>query len=247
MAAEGRNIPKKVVATSPEIFVFRHGVEFVVAGRVDEPCFSKKLLDAAAHVISTANLFLAHPIKQVRVVPSPYLSETRLLGKAIASKEEGLIEFARKLFENALADKSTLQLEVVAWHEAAHVLYAQHGRLDISISYHMMMRQLSDVFEVFNESTYFHSGFLYGTGGHPASNPHELFASASVVLRFFPGKFMENVAELKSRDKALAIEAAQRVGRLYLENPRCPKDFFDPELVKFLGLEARRQPAAAKR
>jgi len=87
--------------------------------------------------------------------------------------------------------------------------------------------------KIFDESNYFSR--LPREAGHPFDNENELFASASVVLKYAPKQFLKNLEKLKV-ESAEKYELAREIARAVLLEWNDSR-LFSAKLHKKLGLQ----------
>jgi len=95
------------------------------------------------------------------------------------------------------------------WHETAHA-YGQY--LQTNKAYwsklETLFQKATAVFPVFDESNY---QTIPETWGHPEQNASELFASATLVLHYYPDKFLENLAQLPPAEKNISASIVRLI------------------------------------
>jgi len=106
----------------------------------------------------------------------------------------------------------------------------------IAVYYEKLEPRFADLkFWIFDESSY--NRTIPKNWGHPEGGPNELFASASAILINYPKEFISNLSRLGESTRKDVLEVARFVVNQYLKNPNCPKNLFDPELLKTLGMK----------
>lgn len=241
----GHEIGRKTIVVLGEgLDKYVGAIKFELQGPDIEKHYPENLLTKAVAILSTANLFLdpESRISKVTVFWEPYLRHETMFGvnpthpyQAEACFSTHSIDMSSIHFVNPRHGK---QLSAVIMHEASHHVYhqmfhKQHNEVLSLISTFLDFRARRH-FDLFDESQYMP---LPKEVGHPYEGPGELFASASVILRYFPKDFMKKASILSEEDRALVLGVARRVVNLYLQHPNCPKDFFDPKLIRYLGLK----------
>ncbi|MFH1221543.1 MAG: hypothetical protein V1492_00485 [Candidatus Micrarchaeota archaeon] len=266
-------IPVKLIEETEEepvynprkILIDFHINEIVIEGEKDEKRYPQELIDKISLDIEQIAPMLEPPI-ELDVVWKSSNGKPRIVS---GSRPRPIIRYVVHNNPNADAEMqpeirggaiivssgnfnySEMATRTAFWHEAAHLYwqrgvegYMPHFRNEAFEEIFNMLdvRGSPSVFAVFDESNYPGAG-----GGHPYDNADELFASASAVLKFFPKEFMEKVSRLRPNERKEAVQVANFVVRMYKQHPECPKDLFEPELLKFLGIEKKEaQPPRLK-
>ena len=218
-----------------------HGIEIQLVGSSDDPIYPQKLLGELAALIETTNLFLENPIKLVR--------GSEGIGAYANFVPGGKMLIDRKYFEFSKEKNDVIHVQIVFWHEAAHIFIRQiENEYSDMVQFGNMYRKLkkagSELFDLFDESSYLD---IPKEWGHPYSTAGELFASASSVLHFVPEQFIAKVNELPGEHRVVVVEAAKLVLSYYLNNKNCPKNLFGHKLVEFLGLDKNQDKKAIVR
>jgi len=92
-------------------------------------------------------------------------------------------------------------------------------------------KHLNQLFNIVDESSY------GGTGGHPYSNPGELFVSTATIMRFFPKSFMASVDNLSSANKRFFKSLGRFVIEFlgdYAASRSSVIEMFQPSLQRYL-------------
>lgn len=138
-------------------------------------------------------------------------------------------------------DEQTLQ--IIITHEMSHFYWSEfsknifyRGNKIIYNRFQSLMGTLRGHTELFDESTYLKN--VSWDFGHPYDNLHELFASTTTVLKFFPKEFMQKVSKLNIEDQKVHKEVAKFVVEQYVNHPAYKKNpLFDNKILEFLGIK----------
>jgi len=180
-----------------------------------------KLLAESMHEI---NSLLDQPQKTATIWWGPD-SESAQAGAFWRDGEEYKIKPFLKFSSNMSVPKSEVLGQAIGFHEMAHVLLGTEAQKNSSVGFNMesvfgelrASESLLELYKIFDESNY-HEDIESGVGH--IENPHELFASCSVVARYFGDELVKNIATLPNEaDQALAKKILRTVIETY------PDDF----------------------
>ncbi len=248
---------KGVTFLNPGSTFMTNGVRFVFEDPESYDRYGTGYLSELTRIISAMNIFMEPGFKVEGIIlqkaPEAKPGDR---SKAEEGSRQNYTVDARPGYrsimmdENALGDYLISRLTVV--HEAAHHFHVQIQVKDRQkwASFVKLFEKMDEashkqfmVFEPFAEHRY--DPTLPKSFGHPHDKPEELFASASTVLKYFGNGFVKQVEEMlrntNASDRAMVrqsvLEVARAVVNMYMENKNCPKNFFHPELLKFIGME----------